>query len=154
VILPISTNSSAFSTWRRAIIVSLSVSPFMLAFQSEAAPEDHTQGFPPLGRIRLTVSEAQIPTLMETLEQFAIDESLKTLRGEFQRNGRTVHQLTLKLDEGTFYFMSNFKNEEHFEMAAYSHASPHTWEPIWQRLINRMVQALGPANVERIGPHT
>lgn len=109
--------------------------------------EDHTQGFPPLAKVRLKVSEAQIPSLMEDLRQFAEDESLKTAQGEFRREGRSVRQLTLKLDEGTLYFMSNFSNKDYFELTAFSHAAPSTWKPIWSRLVHRLVQISGRENV-------
>lgn len=138
----------AHSIRRRAIIFSLGVYLFICTFQSGAMSEDHTQGFPPLARVRLAVSEAQVPLLMEALQQFAETESLTTAKGEFQKEGRSVRQLTLKVDDGTFYFMSNFKNKEHYELTAYSHATPSTWKPIWLRLVNRLVQALGRESVQ------
>ena len=143
----------AHSIQRRAIIISIGAFSFIFAFQPGAMSEDNTRGFPPLARVRLAVSEKQIPLLTDVLQQFAKDESLKTAQGEFQRAGRGVHQLTLTLNDGTFYFMSNFRNKDHFELTAYSHADPSTWKPIWLRLVNRLVQALGRENVQRdIGP--
>jgi hypothetical protein len=140
---------------RRVIVSTLIVLLAILVFEPRAMSEDHTEGFPPLDRVRLTMPEEQVPLLMKVLQQFAEDESLKTAKGEFQRDGREVYQLTLRLDDGTFFFMSNFRNKQHFEMTAYSHAAPSIWKPIWLRLVDRLTQTLGPDAIHRdMDPHS
>jgi hypothetical protein len=79
-----------------------------------AQSEDHRQGFPPLAGIRISVPNAQLDQLKDTLRGFAASEGLKVEEGEFPKQGRPVTLITLRLDERTFFHMDNFRNPGRF----------------------------------------
>lgn len=78
---------------RRAIVSTFIVLLAIFVFEPRAMSEDPTEGFAPLDRVSLTMTEEQVPLLMKVLQQFAKDESLKTAKGEFQRDSREGYQL-------------------------------------------------------------
>ena len=124
-----------------------------LAGQATAQVDDHSQGFAPLARARIAIQTGQTNQLLDVLRSFASAENLRVQEGQVKRGMppedlHAVSQIKLSLDDGTFYYASNFYSPRRFELTAYSHAAQQSWQPTWLRLVAKLKSAFGSTNVK------
>jgi len=131
--------------WSRRQIVLATVT-FTAAVRSGA--QSLEQGFPPLAGVNIAVgNQTEINQLLAALREIGRLERLAVSEGTFPKQGRDVVQIKLERDQQTFFFMSNFRDAKSFQLTAYSHVSKDVWQPIWNRLIEKLTAKVGSEQI-------
>jgi hypothetical protein len=105
------------------------------------------QGFEPLAGVRISLSQAQVPRLLQTIQSFAQTEGLRVETANYPKQTRIVMNLNLIMSAETFFHIGNFRDPNQFDLNAYSHEYDGVWRPVWTRLTNSIVETFGTANV-------
>src|ERR1700733_11512977 len=117
---------------------------------SACAPDAHTQdAFLPLAGVRISVSAAQTNQLVDVLKAIADDEHLAVATADFPKNGRVVTNMTLRVNDQTFFHVDNFNDAAQFDLNVYSHEKRQVWQPIWLRITSKLKAIFGSHIVER-----
>jgi hypothetical protein len=102
----------------------------------------------PLGHATLLVtSAADIAQFEQLLRDFCAAEHLKLLRNSRVVNGRQILDFSTSAAEKTFFSASNDPAPGSFDIYVYSRAPRESWEPFWNRLIQRIRQQVGANRV-------
>jgi hypothetical protein len=122
---------------------------FMAAVTSGAQSLD--QGFRPLGGVNIASgNQTEIDQVLDVLREFGRLERLTISEDNILKQGRNVAQIKLERDRQTFFYMDNFRDAKRFELMAYSHVSKGVWQPIWNRLIEKLTATVGSQRISAI----
>jgi hypothetical protein len=130
-------------SWTRLAILMCAI--LIIGCQPDPA---HREPYAPLAGVTISASEAQADKLIETLRSFAKSEHLQLEDGSFPKLGRPVVNMELRINEETYFHIENFFDPSVFHLNAYSHQRREIWEPTWDRLIEKLRDALGQEAVK------
>jgi hypothetical protein len=134
--------------WSRRQIVLAAV---MFAAVASSSGQSLDQGFPPLAAVKIAVeNQTEIDQVLAALREIGRSERLAILEGQFPKQGRDVVQVKLERDQQTFFYMSNFRDAKSFRLTAYSHVSKDVWQPIWNRLIEKLSSTMGSQKISTV----
>ena len=128
------------------------VATFTAAVVSGAQSLD--QGFPPLTGVNIAIgNQTEIDQVLEALREFGKLERLTISEDKIFKQGRDVAQIKLERDQQTFFYMDNFHDAKCFQLIAYSHVSKGVWQPIWNRLIEKVTATVGSQRISATFEH-
>jgi hypothetical protein len=106
------------------------------------------QGFPPLAGVNITIgNQTEIDQVLAALRDFGSLERLTVSEDNIPKQGRDVVQIKLERDPQTVFYMDNFHDARSFQLMAYSHVSKGVWQPIWNRLIEKLATTVGSQRI-------
>lgn len=115
--------------------------------QSAAAQETDTKETPLAHATLIVTSAADIAAFEKLLRDFCAAEHLKLLRNSRTVDGRQVLDFSTSAVEKTFFSATNDPAPGSFDIYVFSRAPREFWEPFWNRLIQRIREAVGPNRV-------
>jgi hypothetical protein len=144
-------------TARFAIVLLSLCTPFVARVHAGNSADG--QAFAPLAMIRVKVPQQDQQDFIHIVEGFAEAHSFR-IGGEIPASGlplfgrrieRREIYITGSPDErSTFFHTENFRDEEIFELVAYSHESKEVWSDPWTELISLITAKFGEANVRPV----
>jgi hypothetical protein len=144
-------------TARFAIILLSLWTPFVTRAHARDSAEG--QAFAPLAMIHVKVTQQDQRDFIHIVEGFAEAHGFR-IGGEIPASGlplfgrrieRREIDITGRPDERiTFFHIENFRDEEIFELVAYSHESKEVWSGPWSELISLITAKFGEANVRSV----
>jgi hypothetical protein len=125
---------------------------FTATVMSDAQSLD--QGFPPLAGVNIAIgNQTEIDQVLGVLREFGRLERLTISEDAILKQGRDVAQIKLDRDQQTFFYMDNFRDAKSFQLIAYSHVSNAVWQPIWNRLIEKLTATVGSQRISATFEH-
>jgi hypothetical protein len=122
---------------------------YLLLFSIFLSAPDHVLASPekdaflPLARVQIKIPEDDSVRFVEILRRFCGEFSIRVMEGNFPKDGRSIRNLTIQINDQTFFHLDNFHNSKIFDLNAYSHEDEAKWKPVWDRLLDRLQQTLG-----------
>jgi hypothetical protein len=114
---------------------------------STAQPPCSEGVYLPQATAELEVGDLKATQLSDALQKFAVDERLEFLARPLPKDGRTVVNIAMKMDDETFIHVDNFNSGEKFAAQIYSHEPEKIWKPVWIRLLERIKSVFGSNSV-------
>jgi hypothetical protein len=134
---------------RRALATLICSALLLAASAAGANAQDLDDGaFEPLVQATIHApTDAQRAKLTATLKAIAKAEKLAIDQGDFDKDNRTVINMDLRKNAQTYFSVSNFDDQETFEVTAFSHEDSAIWKPLWLRILKRLNDVVGADNV-------
>lgn len=142
---------------RFAIVLLSLCTPFVARVHAGNSAEG--QAFAPLAMIRVKVPQQNQQDFTHIVESFAEAHSFR-IGGEIPGSGlplfgrrverREIYITGSPYDRSTFFHIENFRDEEIFELVAYSHESKEVWSSPWSELISLIAAKFGEANLRSV----
>jgi hypothetical protein len=106
------------------------------------------RGFPPRAGIAIAIgNQTEIDQVLGALREFGGLERLSIAEDKIPRQGRDVVQIKLERGSETFFYMDNFHDPRSFQLTAYSHSPKDVWQPVWNRLIEKVTSTVGKQRI-------
>jgi hypothetical protein len=144
-------------TARFAIVLLSLWTPFVARVHADSTREG--QAFAPLAMVHVKVAQQDQQDFIHIVEGFAEAHGFR-IGGEVPASGlplfgrrierREVHITDGPDERNTFFHIENFRDEEIFELVAYSHESKEVWSGPWSELISLITAKFGEANVRSV----
>jgi hypothetical protein len=111
------------------------------------------EAYLPLAGAKVSLQESRSNDFVQSIERYAEARHYKVESGHFPKQGRTVGNLRIRISDKTFFIASNFRDEDTYELIAYSHEGPEVWKEPWNELFSFLSSQFGEANVTPWKPH-
>jgi hypothetical protein len=114
--------------------------------------------FLPLAKARINVPSQDQDALIQLVDSFAQSHHFLTEGNNFPRFGGHVVEREMDItgkpnQRRTFFMLGNFRNQNVFELVAYSHESKDVWWVPWNELISLIAARFGEATIVQVeGP--
>jgi hypothetical protein len=118
----------------------------------DAQTQGDREPFLPLAGIAISIAPTQVDSFLINLRSFAAARNLSVEEGNFPKQGLKVINMSVRLNDETFFHVDNFRDPTKFELNAYSHQSQEIWKPIWVALVKTIETEVGPQNIEKTFP--
>jgi hypothetical protein len=111
------------------------------------------EAYLPLAGAKVSLQESQSNDFVRSIERYGDARHYKVESGNFPKQGRTVVIMQIRISDKTHVNISNFRDEDTYELIAYSHEGPEVWKGPWNELFSFLSSQFGEANVTPWKPH-
>jgi hypothetical protein len=106
-----------------------------------------------LAGAKVFLQQSRSGDFVQSIERYADARRYKVETGNYPKQGRAVMNLEIRISDKTHFIASNFRDEDTYELIAYSHEGPEVWKGPWNELFSFLSSQFGEANVTPWKPH-
>jgi hypothetical protein len=104
------------------------------------------QPYLPLSGVAVLVAESQSDDFLSMIRLFSEQHRFTIEGADIPKQGRSVVNINIRVDDKTFFAVNNFRSANRFELTAYSH-DPTAWKEAWDALVSELSSKFGSAVV-------
>lgn len=102
----------------------------------------------PLAHLRLLVAADKADDVEDLLDDFCENEQCKVKGGSYPKGFRWVENSVVRFGPETFFHVGNFRDNQQFELVAYSHEDTTIWQPKWDAFIAKLKEKFGEKSIQ------
>jgi hypothetical protein len=110
---------------------------------ASAAEEPKHEPYAPLAHVVVDVANGRVDQLIQMFREFAEARHFRLVLGAYPKRTRQVTNMRLEVGRDSYFYGSNFRHAESFELIAHSHETIAVWQPAWNDLIERISSEFG-----------
>jgi hypothetical protein len=120
---------------------------------ASAAEDPKHEPYHALAHVVVDVANGRVDQLIQMFTEFAEARHFRLVLGAYPKGMRQVTNLELHIGRDSYFYGSNFRDAESFELIARSHETVAVWQPAWNDLIARISSEFGVRVIQK-GPET
>jgi hypothetical protein len=125
----------------------------IVAASASAAEDRKPEPYLPLAHVVVDVANGRVDQLIQMFREFAEARHFRLVLGAYPKRMRQVTNMKLHIGRDSYFYGSNFRDAESFELIAHSHETVAVWQPAWNDLIARISSEFGVRVIQK-GPGT
>jgi len=114
-----------------------------------AAQDRKSEAYLPLSVAIVDVSGGRVERLIQMIREFAEAHHFRLVLGAYPKLQRQVTNMELHVGKDSYFYGSNFRDIDKFELIARSHESESVWQPAWNDLIARISSEFGVRVIQK-----